>query len=81
MFSQAPGPLLCVLVLSLAGDLRARPHRPFTPGRAFSNTFAGIASNSVRPYVAAQLFGAAFGWLLVRALFPLVTPMPAATRG
>ena len=38
-----------------------------TIGRTFSNTFAGIAPDSVAPFIAAQLVGAALGILLVRA--------------
>ena len=38
-----------------------------TLGRIFSNTFAGIAPESVVPFIAAQLVGAALGILLVRA--------------
>jgi glycerol uptake facilitator-like aquaporin len=38
-----------------------------TIGRTFSNTFAGIAPDSVAPFIAAQLVGAAIGILLVRA--------------
>ncbi|WP_457101946.1 aquaporin [Microbacterium sp. P5_E9] len=41
-----------------------------TIGRAFSDTFAGIAPASVLPFIAAQLIGAALGWALVRGLFP-----------
>lgn len=47
-----------------------------TIGRAFSDTFAGIAPSSVLPFIGAQLVGAAAGWLLVRALFP--TPAPVS---
>jgi glycerol uptake facilitator-like aquaporin len=42
-----------------------------TIGRAFSDTFAGIAPSSVLPFIGAQLIGGALGWLLVRALFPV----------
>ena len=38
-----------------------------TIGRIFSDTFAGIAPESVVPFIAAQLVGAALGILLVRA--------------
>ena len=51
-----------------------------TIGRAFSDTFAGIAPASVLPFIAAQLVGAALGWVLVRALFPVATAEPAASR-
>ena len=42
-----------------------------TIGRAFTDTFAGIAPASVLPFIGAQLVGAAVGLVLVRALFPL----------
>lgn len=41
-----------------------------TIGRAFSDTFAGIAPASVPGFVAAQLIGAALGYVLVRLLYP-----------
>jgi len=41
-----------------------------TIGRAFSDTFAGIAPSSVAPFVLAQLLGAAFGIALIRLLYP-----------
>lgn len=43
-----------------------------TIGRAFTDTFAGIAWSSVAPFLAAQLVGAALGWALIRAFFPVV---------
>ncbi|MEZ0092031.1 glycerol uptake facilitator-like aquaporin [Streptacidiphilus sp. EB129] len=52
-----------------------------TVGRAFTDTFAGIAPGSVLPFVAAQLVGAAVGVALVAMLFdhrPL--DRPAAAR-
>jgi glycerol uptake facilitator-like aquaporin len=49
-----------------------------TVGRSFSNTFAGIAPVSVPGYVAAQILGGACALLLVRALYPGVTPAEAA---
>ncbi len=52
-----------------------------TVGRAFSDTFAGIAPTSVLPFIGAQLVGAALGWLLVRAFFPVATSAPAASGG
>jgi arsenate reductase len=51
-----------------------------TIGRAFSDTFAGIAPASVLPFIGAQLLGAVLGWLLVRGLFP-VAAEPAASGG
>jgi glycerol uptake facilitator-like aquaporin len=40
-----------------------------TIGRAFTDTFAGIAPTSVAPFIAAQLVGAAIGLGLVAVLF------------
>ncbi|MFD9191631.1 aquaporin [Streptomyces phaeochromogenes] len=45
-----------------------------TIGRAFSDTFAGIAPASVAPFVAAQLVGAAVGLGLVVAVFGRAAP-------
>ena len=47
-------------------------------GRIFSNTFAGIAPASVPAFVAAQLVGGACALLVIRALYPDVTPEEAA---
>jgi glycerol uptake facilitator-like aquaporin len=47
-------------------------------GRIFSNTFAGIAPASVPGYIAAQLLGGACAIVLVRLLYPGVTPAEAA---
>ncbi|WP_035844358.1 aquaporin [Kitasatospora azatica] len=47
-----------------------------TIGRAFTDTFAGIAPGSVLPFVAAQLLGLAIGVGLVAVLFG--RPAPAA---
>ena len=49
-----------------------------TVGRMFSNTFAGIAPASVPGFVLAQLVGGAAGILVIRALYPDVTPAEAA---
>jgi glycerol uptake facilitator-like aquaporin len=46
-------------------------------GRMFSNTFAGIAPASVPGYVAAQLIGGVCAILVVRTLYPDVTPAEA----
>jgi glycerol uptake facilitator-like aquaporin len=43
-------------------------------GRMFSDTFAGIAPSSAPGYIAAQLIGGACAILLVRVLYPDVTP-------
>ncbi|WP_328846062.1 MIP/aquaporin family protein [Streptomyces sp. NBC_00258] len=48
-----------------------------TVGRAFSDTFAGIAPASVASFIAAQLVGAAVGLGLVAAVFG--RPAPAGT--
>lgn len=48
-----------------------------TIGRAFTDTFAGIAPTSVVPFVAAQFAGAAIGLGLVAVLFD--PPAPAET--
>jgi arsenate reductase len=47
-------------------------------GRMFSNTFAGIAPASVPGFVLAQLLGGACAVLVVRVLYPDVTPAEAA---
>jgi len=53
-----------------------------TIGRAFSDTFAGIAPASVLPFIAAQFIGAVLGWALVRAFFPVSTSTsPARASG
>jgi len=49
-----------------------------TVGRMFSNTFAGIAPASVPGFILAQLIGGACAILLVRTLYPDVTPAEAA---
>ena len=47
-----------------------------TVGRVFSDTFAGIAPDSVLPYVAAQFVGTALGVGILFALFPATsTPL------
>jgi glycerol uptake facilitator-like aquaporin len=45
-----------------------------TIGRAFTDTFAGIAPNSVAPFLAAQLLGAALGLALVAMVFGRPAP-------
>ncbi|MDQ7879770.1 MIP/aquaporin family protein [Microbacterium sp. QXD-8] len=52
-----------------------------TIGRMFTDTFAGIAPMSALPFIAAQLVGAAVGWGLVRALFPVTVPEPVVAHG
>lgn len=41
-----------------------------TIGRVFSDTFAGIAPQSVLPFLAAQVLGGVLGVLIVAALYP-----------
>ncbi|MGW2961380.1 aquaporin [Streptomyces sp. NPDC001220] len=50
-----------------------------TIGRAFTDTFAGIAPGSVAPFIAAQAGGAALGLALVTALFGRPAPTRAPT--
>jgi arsenate reductase len=50
-----------------------------TVGRMFSDTFAGIAPASAPGYIAAQLVGCAIALGLIRALYPDITPVEAAT--
>jgi arsenate reductase len=47
-------------------------------GRMFSNTFAGIAPASVSGYILAQLVGCVGAILVVRVLYPDLTPDEAA---
>ena len=47
-------------------------------GRVFSDTFAGIAPVSVPAFIAAQLVGAALAFVLIRSLYPDLTPDEAA---
>ncbi len=49
-----------------------------TVGRIFSNTFAGIAPASAPAFVLAQLAGGVAAVVLVRTLYPDVTPADAA---
>lgn len=49
-----------------------------TVGRMFSNTFAGIAPASVPGFIAAQLVGGAAAILVIRTLYPDLTPAEAA---
>ena len=47
-------------------------------GRMFSDTFAGIAPASVPAFVVAQLVGGAAALVLIRVLYPDLTPEEAA---
>jgi glycerol uptake facilitator-like aquaporin len=49
-----------------------------TIGRMFSATFAGIAPGSVPVFIAAQVIGGVLAVLVIRALYPGVTPAEAA---
>ena len=49
-----------------------------TIGRMFSDTFAGIAPSSVPAFIAAQILGGALAVLVIRALYPRLTPAQAS---
>jgi arsenate reductase len=49
-----------------------------TIGRMFSNTFAGIAPSSAPVFIAAQIGGGIAGVLIIRLLYPALTPAQAA---
>ncbi len=49
-----------------------------TIGRMFSNTFAGIAPASAPAYIIAQVLGGIAAIVIVRALYPGITPEDAA---
>jgi glycerol uptake facilitator-like aquaporin len=49
-----------------------------TVGRMFSATFAGIAPASVPAFIAAQIVGGALAVVVIRALYPRLTPAQAA---
>ncbi len=49
-----------------------------TVGRMFSNTFAGIAPSSVPSFVAAQVTGGVVAFVVIKVLYPGVTPAVAA---
>ena len=49
-----------------------------TVGRMLSNSFAGIAPSSVPLFVLAECVGGALAFLVVKALYPGVTPAEAA---
>lgn len=50
-----------------------------TLGRMFSNTFAGIASAAVPSFVAAQAAGGLLAVVIVKVLYPRITPAQAAS--
>jgi glycerol uptake facilitator-like aquaporin len=49
-----------------------------TIGRMFSNSFAGIAPSSAPVFIAAQVGGGIAGVLIIRFLYPALTPAQAA---
>jgi len=49
-----------------------------TVGRMFSDTFAGIAPSSAPVFIAAQVGGGVAGVLIIRLLYPALTPAQAA---
>jgi glycerol uptake facilitator-like aquaporin len=49
-----------------------------TIGRMFSDTFAGIAPASVPGFIVAQLLGGTLAVVVIRALYPAITPAQAA---
>jgi glycerol uptake facilitator-like aquaporin len=49
-----------------------------TIGRMFSDTFAGIAPSSAPAFIAAQIAGGALAVVVIRALYPRLTPADAA---
>ena len=49
-----------------------------TIGRMFSNSFAGIAPSSAPAFIAAQVIGGIAGVLVIRTLYPAITPADAA---
>src|SRR6266536_2788989 len=49
-----------------------------TIGRMFSDTFAGIAPSSVPGFIAAQIIGGALALVVIKALYPAITPAQAA---
>jgi glycerol uptake facilitator-like aquaporin len=50
-----------------------------TVGRMFSNTFAGIAPSSVLVFIGAQIGGGIAGVLIIKFLYPALTPAQAAS--
>jgi glycerol uptake facilitator-like aquaporin len=47
-------------------------------GRMFSDTFAGIAPSSVPAFIAAEIVGGVLAVVVIRALYPRLTPAQAA---
>jgi arsenate reductase len=49
-----------------------------TIGRMFSNTFAGIAPSSVPSFIGAQILGGILALVVIKVLYPAITPAEAA---
>jgi arsenate reductase len=49
-----------------------------TVGRMFSDTFAGIAPSSVPSFIGAQVIGGVLAVVLIKVLYPAITPADAA---
>jgi glycerol uptake facilitator-like aquaporin len=49
-----------------------------TIGRMFSDTFAGIAPASAPAFIAAQILGGLLALVVIKALYPAITPAQAA---
>ncbi len=49
-----------------------------TVGRMFSDTFAGIAPSSVPSFVGAQVLGGVVGLVVIKVLYPTITPGEAS---
>jgi arsenate reductase len=49
-----------------------------TVGRMFSDTFAGIAPSSAPSFIAAQILGGVLALVVIKALYPTITPAQAA---
>jgi arsenate reductase len=49
-----------------------------TIGRMFSDTFAGIAPSSAPAFIGAQIAGGVLAVLIIKALYPAITPADAA---
>jgi glycerol uptake facilitator-like aquaporin len=50
-----------------------------TIGRMFSDTFAGIAPSSAPSFIGAQVTGGILAVVIIRALYPAITPADAAS--
>ena len=49
-----------------------------TIGRMFSDTFAGIAPDSVLSFIGAQIIGGTLAIAIIKTLYPAITPADAA---